>query len=184
MDKGIIEQLLSQEKDRLSMDGVDELVAIDNTSSCDIRYDRESGLLYREDDISYRKYTYIAKSEYGDIYKIGHTNNLRERMKTLNLDEGYSCLKLKPIAYCVRDFESIILAVTWNGRRILPGMLEKKKEIRLLSKEDVDRIIDFMGFVRIDNEDCPGFIHKTKRVYFNPDNGSYIKTEYKATINQ
>ena len=148
---------------------------------CPFRYDHATGLIYRDTNISHNKYTYIAKSEYGDIYKIGHTLNLEERVNTLNDDKAYSLLKLEPIAFCIRDYESLILALTGARTKKRPAPFEKKKEIRLLTSDDIEFIIESFGFIRIDGK-VPGLIKRTKRDYFNPDNGKYIRTEYKYSF--
>ena len=178
-----INALLSQSGDTLLKEGIQDVLRVMDTreKECPFRYDHVTGLIYRDTNISYNKYTYIAKSEYGDIYKIGHTLNLRERVKTLNDDKTYSLLKLEPIAFCIRDYESLILAVTGGGMRKRPAPFEKKKEIRLLTSDDIEFIIESFGFIRIDGN-VPGLIKRTKRDYFNPGNGKYIRTEFRYSL--
>ena len=174
-----IDALLGLDYDSFEREDISECLDVVNASHdpCEFRYDPESGMIYEDIDITKSKYTYIAKAEEGDIYKVGHTNNLKERASNFIYDTPYSFLNLKPIAFSPRDCEKLILIFTKAHLRILPKPFEKAKEILILTDEDLEYLLDTFGFVRISGEQYPGEITRTLRMYYDPNDGRFVKEE-------
>ena len=174
-----IDVLLSLKHDVFERDPIIEFLDVVEKSQepCKFRYDCSSGMIYEDVDISDRKYTYIAKANKGDIYKIGHTDNLKRRIKSLALDKPYSFLGLKPIAFCPRDCENVILVFTQAKYRPLPKPFDNARELLILSDDDIDFIIETFGFFKIEGDEYPEEMMKIARRFYDPVDGHYINTE-------
>ena len=175
-----IDTLISLPKDKIIREMVLETVSDERgfeKPGIKLRYDSASGMLYKETVVKPHKYTYIAKAEKGDIYKIGHTGNLEKRIRTLNSQKPYSLLGLKPIAFCEEDYEWIILCSAQRSSRILPPPFSTAKEILILSDDDLNFLIDSFGFTHINESNYPGVMTRTIRDFYDPNDGHYVKTE-------
>lgn len=168
--------LLGLENDVVCREGLDEFFEVTRKPT-EYRYDRESGLIYCEKEIEKSDWTYIAKAEVGNIFKIGHTSNLKQRADILRTQKPYSYLNLRMIAYHCRNCEKIALIFSSKGRK-LPRPFEKMEEIRLLSDDDLNYLVESFGFKPADPDNLPVDVRRFERMYYDPDNGNHIKTEY------
>ena len=152
-------------------------VDIKFNATCPYRYDDKEKAIYAECTIKNDYYSYIAKSRYQNIYKVGHTKNLTQRAVDLKRNKPYSELELDIIAFCEKDYEFELLAVANSKNRILPAPLNKMKELMFISDSDAERIIDLCGFTRVQNGKLPKHLKRIQRVYFHPTTGECIKIE-------
>lgn len=149
------------------------------SDDCGYRYDPINNVIYRERVNRGARYTYIAKADGLDIYKVGRTNNLQIRIKRLHHEYPYSTLGLEPIAYCLGDIERDIKMWSSCDSRELPEPFKKTCELLFFNEEDINRVIRECGFIRIHGE-LPGNLNVTERTIYNPENGQFIKRQYLA----
>ena len=148
-------------------------------SPCDFRYDKKRNIIYRIQTISedQAKITYIAKAEGMDIYKVGCTKNLSQRINGLRNKKPYSLLNLKPIAYCPDNIESAIKRSIGFRNAELPHPFEKSTELMFLAQEDVDKLITECGFTRIVGDELPKAKSYSYKICYDPKTGRCIKVE-------
>ena len=146
------------------------------------KYNEENDEFY-VDDVFLQKYTYIAKADGMDVYKIGATNNLKRRAIELTKRKPYSFLGLSPIAYSTENIEHTLKTVLPCMRRKLPHPFDNAEEILIVGEEDIERIISLYGFQRIkDGGNVPGTILTTKRVSFFPKTGTCKITKFFSKV--
>lgn len=92
-------------------------------------------------------YTYIAKSKFSDVYKIGRTRNPLQREKTFSGE--YGGFKFKMMFFLKGDIELQLLYALYcaGAKTPLPESLTSKpREAYYMNKEDIDYIVDKFGF--------------------------------------
>jgi len=161
-------------KDNLNWDAIADIAGYRTTSlvdQCKYRYDMEKHKIYTSETTCSR-FTYIAKASEFDLYKIGHTTDLKRRMKELSSIRPYSLLKLDAFAYTEEDIETFLKAVLPCRSHKLPEPFNKTEELLHLSNEDVAKLLSVFSFKEIrKKEDIPSAIYRTKKTYFDPNNG-------------
>lgn len=92
-------------------------------------------------------YTYIAKSPFSDVYKIGRSRNPIGREKTYH--GGYRKFKFKMLFFLHGDIElKLLYAIDSAGAKTpLPeSMTSKPREAFFLDKESIEYIVKKCGF--------------------------------------
>ena len=142
---------------------------------CEYRYDSDKNVIYSLTKKENTMYTYIAKADGLDIYKIGHTTDLSRRMRELSSQKPYSYLRLKAIAYSSYDIEKALLLSIKDATKRLPAPYDKVKELVVLKLNDVLKIMQRGRFVPLDSPKIlPGQLTKVYRTEYDPDDGHCV----------
>lgn len=142
---------------------------------CKYRYDSNQKVIYSLSEKENATYTYIAKADGLDIYKIGHTTNLSRRMRELSSKKPYSYLRLKAIAYSCYDIEKALLLSIKDTSKCLPAPYDKVEELVVLKLNDVLKIIKRGHFISLDDpKRLPGQLTQICRTEYDPDDGHCI----------
>lgn len=93
--------------------------------------------------------TYILKSQYCNLIKIGRTRNLCQRLNAYRYGK-YGEYKMKLIATIHANIEhSILISLYYSGAKPLFPPSKHLPEAFFMLPEDVDYIIDYYGFKRL-----------------------------------
>lgn len=142
---------------------------------CEYRYDSDKNVIYSLTEKENALYTYIAKADGLDIYKIGHTTDLSRRMRELSSKKPYSYLHLKAIAYSCYDIEKALLLSIKDATKFLPAPYDKVKELVVLKLNDVLKIIKRGLFISLDNpKRLPGQLTLICRTEYDADDGHCV----------
>jgi hypothetical protein len=104
-------------------------------------------------------FTYIAKDENSNIYKIGKSNNLRARILAIRNSHYFLCLDYKLIAFAPGNIESIVQEsiIRAGGLPIRDNNHPRtiRQELFRLDEEDVNVIIESFLFQRAESNVFP-----------------------------
>ena len=137
-----------------------------STSLSDIeyRYDSRVEMIYKEVK-RYQKFTYIAKTNVPDVYKIGSSRSLERRDGELAKYGHYKDLAPTIIAYCPIDIEWLLLSwVSWPKK---VSISPKIKELVSADKEYLNKIIRRFHFLPYDFQNKPVEAEQVDRYYYS-----------------
>lgn len=176
-------RLIGVKKTKHQWDEFEEVVKLSNKfpihdGRCHFYY-RESGLVYTEYVEKKVAYTYIAKADGLNFYKVGRTKNLLKRMRSLKNDYPYSLLTLTVIAFSPVDCEKILKVFFSCDASTLPKPFNKAEELLLLDDTELLKILDMCSFTRINtNEQMPETITRITKQYYDSMMGNAIYRKY------
>ena len=143
------------------------------------RYDKERNTIYADQKWGRVNYTYIAKAKHADIYKIGQTSDLCQRMAQLRKKKPYSLLELEAFAYCKHNVECLVLSLTGARGRSNPAPFDGCHELIKASNGYINEIMQVFDFTPLaPGEPLPGKINKTVRCHYNATTGEPVCREY------
>lgn len=128
------------------------------------RYDNSVGMMYQE-ETEKQKFTYIAKTNIPNVYKVGSSYSLERRETELLKQGNYKEYTPTIIAYCPINIESLLLDTIFEPKKV--PIKPRPKELVYADEGYLNRVIKYFHFFPYDPQNKPVEAEQVNRHYYS-----------------